>query len=141
MGLKERNFLGEGKKLRFEANLSEKKNTYNIGVTEPYFLDRHLSLFGNIYDQESENSKGDVKTNKTGFDFGVGFKLNDISQTIKYNFSTSETTTAALLRLHLRLEKRVKKLQLLQLLMVYFKIQEIIISIQHLVIDGSLKIH
>ena len=95
LGLKERNFLGEGKKLRFEANLSEKKNTYNIGVTEPYFLDRHLSLFGNIYDQESENSKGDVKTNKTGFDFGVGFKLNDISQTIKYNFSTSETTTAA----------------------------------------------
>ena len=95
LGLKERNFLGEGKKLRFEANLSEKKNTYNIGMTEPYFLDRHLSLFGNIYDQESENSKGDVKTNKTGFDFGIGFKLNDISQTIKYNFSTSETTTAA----------------------------------------------
>ena len=94
LGLKERNFLGEGKKLRFEANLSEKKNTYNIGVTEPYFLDRHLSLFGNIYDQDSENSKGDVKTNKTGFDFGVGLKLNDISQTIKYNFSTSETTTA-----------------------------------------------
>ena len=48
-----------------------KKTTYNIGVTEPYFLDRHLSLFGNIYDQESENSKGDVKTNKTGFDFGL----------------------------------------------------------------------
>ena len=95
MGLKERNFLGEGKRLRFEANLSEKKNTYNIGVTEPYFLDRHLSLFGNIYDQESENSKGDVKTNKTGFDFGFGLKFNDISHTIKYNFSTSETTTAS----------------------------------------------
>ena len=92
LGLKERNFLGEGKRLRFEANLSEKKNTYNIGVTEPYFLDRHLSLFGNIYDQESENSKGDVKTNKAGFDFGVGLKLNDISHTIKYNFSNSETT-------------------------------------------------
>ena len=94
LGLKERNFLGEGKSLRFEANLSEKKNTYNIGMTEPYFLDRHLSLFGNIYDQESENSKGDVKNNKTGFDFGIGLKLNDISQTFKYNFSTSETTTA-----------------------------------------------
>ena len=55
-------------------------------MTEPYFLDRHLSLFGNIYDQESENSKGDVKTNKTGIDFGVGFRLNDLSQRIKYNF-------------------------------------------------------
>ncbi len=94
-GLKERNFLGEGKSLRFEANLSDKKTNYNIGVTEPYFLDRHLSLFGNIYDQQSENSKGDVKSNKTGFDFGTGFKLNELSQRIQYNFSNSETTTAS----------------------------------------------
>ncbi len=95
LGLKERNFLGEGKNLRFEANLSDQKSTYNVGFTEPYFLDRHLSLFGSIYDQESENSKGDVKNNKTGLDFGFGFKLNDFSQTIKYNFTTSETTTAS----------------------------------------------
>ena len=94
-GLNERNFLGEGKKLRFEANLSDQKTTYNIGVTEPYFLDRHLSLFGNIFDQESENSRGDVKTNKTGFDLGVGFKLNDFSQRFKYNLSSSETTTSS----------------------------------------------
>ena len=95
LGLKERNFLGEGKNIRFEANLSDQKSTYNIGVTEPYFLDRHLSLFGSIYDQESENSKGDVKNNKTGFNFGLGFKLNDLSNTVKYNFSTSETTTTS----------------------------------------------
>ena len=94
-GLKERNFLGEGKSVRFEANLSDQKTTYNIGMTEPYFLDRHLALFGNIYDQESENTKGDVKSSKTGFNFGVGFKLNDLSQSIKYNFSTSETNTSS----------------------------------------------
>ncbi len=95
LGLKERNFLGEGKNLRFEANLSDQKSNYNIGMTEPYFLDRHLSLFGSIYDQESENSKGDIKNDKTGFNFGLGFKLNDLSQTIKYNFSTSETITSS----------------------------------------------
>ncbi len=95
LGLKERNFLGEGKNLRFEANLSDQKSTYNIGYTEPYFLDRHLSLFGSVFDQESENSKGDVKNNKTGLDFGLGFKLNDLSQTIKYNYSTSETTISS----------------------------------------------
>jgi len=95
LGLKERNFLGEGKNLRFEANLSDQKSNYNIGYTEPYFLDRHLSLFGSIYDQESENSKGDVKNNKTGLDFGLGFNLKDLSHRIKYNFSTSETTTAS----------------------------------------------
>ena len=95
LGLKERNFLGEGKNVRFEANLSDQKTTYNIGMTEPYFLDRPLALFGNIYDQESENSKGDVKSSKTGFDFGVGYKLNDLFQSIKYNFSTSKTNTSS----------------------------------------------
>ncbi len=95
LGLRERNFLGEGKNIRFEANLSDQKSTYNIGITEPYFLDRHLSLFGGMYDQESENSKGDVKNNKTGFNLGFGFNLNDFTQTIMYNLSTSETTTSS----------------------------------------------
>ena len=95
IGLKERNFLGEGKSLRFEVNLSDKKTTYNVGMTEPYFLDRHLSVFGNITDQETENSKGDIKSSRTGFDFGVGFKLNELSHKVIYNFSVSETTTSS----------------------------------------------
>ena len=94
-GLNERNFLGEGKKLRLEANLSSKKNTYSLGMTEPYFMDRKLSLFGDVFDQESENSKGDVKSEKTGISFGVGFKSNKISQRFKYSYSTSETTTSS----------------------------------------------
>ena len=39
-GLNERNFLGEGNIVKFEASLSDKKNTYNIGLTKPYFLNR-----------------------------------------------------------------------------------------------------
>ena len=94
-GLREKNFLGEGKNVRFETSLSDQKSSYNIGVTEPYFLERHLSLSGNIFDEEIENKKGDVKTNRSGVNFGVGFKINDISQAIKYNLSTSETTTSS----------------------------------------------
>ncbi len=94
-GLNERNFLGEGKKVRLEANLSSKKNTYSLGMTEPYFLDRKVSLFGNIFNQESENTKGDVKSNSQGFDFGIGFKNKDLSQNLKYKLSTSETTTSS----------------------------------------------
>ena len=94
-GLKERNFLGEGKKLRLEANLSEKKNMYSLGMTEPYFLDRHLSLFGDVFDQESENSRGDVKSESRGISFGVGFKSNQISQRFKYKYTTSESTTSS----------------------------------------------
>ena len=93
-GLSERNFLGEGKKLNLEANLSSLKTTYRLGMTEPYFLDRHLSLFGNIFDKESENSKGDVKSESSGVDFGVGFKSKDITHNFKYKFTTSETSTS-----------------------------------------------
>ena len=94
-GLNERNFLGEGKKLRLEANFSSKKSTYRLGMTEPYFMDRRLSLFGNIFDQESENSKGDVKSNSSGIDFGIGFQSKEIYQTLKYKLTTSETTTSS----------------------------------------------
>ena len=94
-GLNERNFLGEGKKLRLEANLSSKKTTYNLGMTEPYFMDRNLSLFGNIFDQQTENSKGDIKSNSSGIDFGVGFETKKIFQKFKYKFSTSETSTSS----------------------------------------------
>ncbi len=94
-GLSERNFLGEGKKLKFEVSSSSQKTTYNIGMTEPYFLDRHLSLFGGLYDQKSENSTGDVTTDKSGFNVGVGINHDDLYQSFKYNFSVSETTTSS----------------------------------------------
>ncbi len=94
-GLNERNFLGEGKKMRLQADLSSRKSTYSLGMTEPYFLDRPLSLFGNVFDQESENDKGDIKSNSSGFDIGFGFKSNEISQKITYRLIRSETTTSS----------------------------------------------
>ena len=94
-GLNEKNFLGEGKKVRFQADLSEKKSTYNIGVTEPYFLDRHLSLYGDIFNQETENKKGDIKSSSSGFGFGIGFTNESLKQSYKYKLSTSETTTSS----------------------------------------------
>jgi len=94
-GLREKNFLGEGKKVNFLANLSDKKSTYNIGITEPYFMDRSLALSGNIFNENSENSKGDVKFTAKGLGFGIGFKSNNLSQNFDYNFLTSKSTTSA----------------------------------------------
>ncbi len=94
-GLNEKNFLGEGKKVNFQADLSEKKSTYRIGVVEPYYLERHLSLYGDIFSQETENSKGDIKSESSGFGLGLGFKKEDLNQSIRYKFSTSETTTSS----------------------------------------------
>ena len=94
-GLREKNFLGEGKEVDLEANLSDKKSTYNFGLTEPYFLDRKLSLSSNIFNQSSENEKGDIKYNSSGFGFGIGFKKENVSQNYDYRISTSKSTTSS----------------------------------------------
>jgi outer membrane protein insertion porin family len=94
-GLKEKNFLGEGNKVRFDVSLSEKKNSYNIGATDPYFMDRPLSISFDVYNVESENSKGDVKSSSSGVGVGLGLKKNLWSQQLKYNYYSSETTTSS----------------------------------------------
>ena len=94
-GLREKNFLGEGKNVNLEASLSEKKSTYNIGVTEPYFLDRQLSLSGDIFNQETENQKGDVKSTSKGLGLGIGFKKENVSQSFNYKIVTSKSTTSS----------------------------------------------
>ena len=94
-GLKEKNFLGEGNKINLGVSLSDKKSTYNIGYTEPYFLDRQLSLSGNIYNQESENQKGDVKFSRKGLGTGIGFKKEFVSQNFDYNLSKSKSVTSS----------------------------------------------
>ena len=94
-GLNEKNFLGEGNKVRFDVSLSDKKNSYNTGVTNPYFMDRPLSLSFDVYNKESENSKGDVKSSSSGVAFGLGSKSNAWYQQLAYNYYSSETTTSS----------------------------------------------
>ena len=94
-GLREKNFLGEGKKVNLEASLSDTKSTYNLGITEPYFLDRHLSLSGNIFNQNSENQKGDINYKTSGLGFGVGFKKENVSQNYEYKIKTSKSTVSS----------------------------------------------
>ena len=64
-------------------------------MTEPYFLDRHISLYGDIFNQETENTKGDIKSSSSGFGFGIGFTNESLTQSFKYKLSTSETTTSS----------------------------------------------
>ena len=44
IGLIEKNFLGEGIKTRISVNSSSKSTRYNVGVTEPYFLDTLITI-------------------------------------------------------------------------------------------------
>ena len=94
-GLNEKNFLGEGNKVRFDVSLSDKKNAYNIGVTDPYFMNRPLSISFDVYNEESENSLGDVKSSSSGVGVSLGLKSNSWYQQLKYNYYSSQTTTSS----------------------------------------------
>ena len=93
-GLNEKNFLGEGRKARFEATISDKKSTYNVALTEPYFLDKPISFSTNVYNEENENAKGDIKTDKFGFGLGLGIKEKLISHSLGFSFAESSSTTS-----------------------------------------------
>ena len=95
VGLNEINFLGEGNKVRFETTLSDKKDAYNIGITNPYVLNRPLSISGDLYNQESENTKGDIKSSTSGLGMGLGMKKGTLFQKFNYNYYSSETTTSS----------------------------------------------
>ena len=95
LGLNEKNFLGEGNQVRFNASLSDKKNSYNIGATNPYFMDRQLSASFDLYNEETENTSGDIKSSSTGFSVGFGIKNNLWFQQLKYDYYSSESTTSS----------------------------------------------
>lgn len=59
-GVRERNFLGRGKDLKFKAMVATERQQYDVSYTEPYFLDRELSAGFDLYkitqDFRSESS-------------------------------------------------------------------------------------
>ena len=91
-GLNEKNFLGEGHKARFEASIADKKTTYNLGFTEPYYLFKPIALSADIFNQNTENKKGDIKISKFGFGLGLGIKQGLDAHKLDYIFSENTTT-------------------------------------------------
>ncbi len=73
----ERNLLGRGQKLAFSVNVSSEVQRFNLGLTEPYFLDRDLTAGFNIFNQGVEYDDEDIDYNSSGASFNVGFPTSD----------------------------------------------------------------
>lgn len=77
-GVKEKNFLGHGQELRARAQVGGKRQQYDFGYTEPYFLDRELEagfdLFKTMQDYQ-DNSSFDRET--TGGTLKLGYSLSE----------------------------------------------------------------
>ncbi|BDV42534.1 outer membrane protein assembly factor BamA [Geotalea uraniireducens] len=74
------NFLGLGLKANLAASLGGKSSTYNLGLTDPYFLDSRWTLGGDIY--RTERDYLDFTRRSTGGDIKAGYPLSDTMSTL-----------------------------------------------------------
>lgn len=55
-GITEHNFLGHGQELRLRTMLAGRRQEYDVGFTEPYFLDRELEAGFDLYKTQEDLS-------------------------------------------------------------------------------------
>ena len=85
-GISERNFLGRGQDLKAKFSLSQRSQNFDVGFTEPYFLDKDVSagldLFKRLRDNSDESS---FTSEQIGIGFRLGYEINeDWTQRLRY---------------------------------------------------------
>ena len=73
------NFLGLGLKANLAASLGGQSSTFNLGLTDPYFLDTRWTLGADLYRIEREYI--DYTKRATGGDLKAGYPLSDSMRT------------------------------------------------------------
>ncbi len=73
--LQQDNFLGRALKLDLSASLGGQSTTYRFGLTDPYFLDKNLTLGFDLF--RSEREWPDFSERTTGGNLKLGFPLRD----------------------------------------------------------------
>ncbi len=76
--VKERNLLGTGKELAVRFSISEIKQDFNIGFTEPYFLNRELAAGFDLFNEE------------TDYQDESSFDVRNTGGAVRFNFPLSE---------------------------------------------------
>jgi outer membrane protein insertion porin family len=84
--LRERNLLGKGQDLRATITVSQIRQQFDIGFTEPYFLDRNLKAGIDLFHTTSDNSDfSSFKSTRTGGGLRLGYEINERwSQRLRY---------------------------------------------------------
>ena len=92
VGIRERNLLGRGQDLNLRLRGSAKRQEFDVGFTEPYFLDRDVSagidLFQITRDRQSDSS---FDERKMGGSLRIGYTLaRDLRQNLRYQLRRTE---------------------------------------------------
>ncbi|MEQ8333054.1 outer membrane protein assembly factor BamA [Nisaea sp.] len=92
IGVRERNLLGRGQDLRLKFSGSVNRQQFDLGFTEPYFMDQDVSagidLFRIIRDETDDSS---FKEESSGVRLRAGYDLaEDLRHSVNYLFKTTE---------------------------------------------------
>ncbi|MCX7338724.1 MAG: outer membrane protein assembly factor BamA [Alphaproteobacteria bacterium] len=72
----ERNFRGTGQVVHADLTLAKKKQDFDIGIVEPYFLDRNLAASASVFSVRSTRFTAYHYLTK-GINTGLGYKLSE----------------------------------------------------------------
>lgn len=92
LGIRERNLLGRGQDLKLRAMIAARREQFDIGFTEPYFLDRDVEAGVNLYkttqDMRSESS---FDRNATGATTHIAYSLGEkLRHSLRYSAEKNE---------------------------------------------------
>ncbi len=85
--LAEHNFLGQGQDARFGATISGRTQQIDTSFTEPYFLDRDLSLGGDVFYIQTDNQDlSSYSANSEGGNIRISYPLSSqLRQRLNYS--------------------------------------------------------
>ena len=92
-GLSQNNFIGTGVNASINALIAQRGTQINVGMTDPYFLDRNLiagwDLFRTVTDSYTNSSQSYSYSESTmGADIRLGYRFNqNVRQTFTYTVS------------------------------------------------------
>ena len=93
--IRERNLLGKGQDLRASITIAAEEQNFDIGFTEPYFLDKELSLGVDGFLTASSNVC-EFESISTGGRIRLGYVLTEnLRHSIRYTLRRDETTDVA----------------------------------------------
>ncbi|MEM9707525.1 MAG: outer membrane protein assembly factor BamA [Pseudomonadota bacterium] len=104
LGFSERNFLGRGQSLSLDLTIGAEDQNTQVTFTEPFFLDRDLSVSFSVFYETSDFDDQNFTTSELGFRTSANFPISDQTRlTLSYRLAqdtlsgTSPATSAIIL--------------------------------------------
>ncbi len=93
-GIREKNFLGRGQELRTRATIAANRQQYDVGFSEPYFLDRELEAGVDLYKTiDSIQDNNSYNREAIGGVTKLGYSLSEnLKHQLRYTIEQSEIT-------------------------------------------------